>query len=113
MKAILFAALFGLIAPAMSLAQSTGAVKTEPKDFIPDGKPPGQAHRATGQVVKVDFIMDELTIVHEPIPSLSWPVMRMEFRVQDKKMLDQVRPGLKVEFTFVQSGKDYVVTDIK
>jgi len=31
----------------------------------------------------------------------------------DKAMLEKVKPGAKVEFRFVQSGKDYVVTDIK
>jgi len=28
-------------------------------------------------------------------------------------MLENVKPGAKVEFSFMQSGKDYVVTDIK
>ena len=74
---------------------------------------PGQVHKAKGWVRKVDFVMDELTIVHEPVESLSWPVMKMEFKVKDRKMLDQVRPSLKVEFSFIEAGKDYVITQIR
>ena len=66
-----------------------------------------------GRVVKVDFVQDEITITHEPIPSLDWPVMTMVFKVKDKKMLDRVRPGSKVDFNFVESGKDYVIVEIR
>ena len=48
-----------------------------------------------------------------PIPSMKWSAMTMTFKAKDKAMLKKIKPGAKVEFTFEQSGKDYVVTDIK
>jgi len=40
-------------------------------------------HQTMGRVIKVDFVQDELTITHEPIASLDWPVMTMVFKVKD------------------------------
>ena len=54
-----------------------------------------------------------ITFAHEPIKSLNWPAMTMGFKVKDKAMVDKIKPGDKVEFTLVQSGKDYVVTEIR
>jgi Cu(I)/Ag(I) efflux system periplasmic protein CusF len=45
--------------------------------------------------------------------TFQWPAMTMTFKAKDKKMLDKVKPGAKVGFTFLQSGRDYVLTDIK
>jgi Cu/Ag efflux protein CusF len=44
---------------------------------------------------------------------MKWPAMTMTFKAKDKAMLDKVKQGDKVEFSFVQSGKDYIVTEIK
>jgi Cu(I)/Ag(I) efflux system membrane protein CusA/SilA len=42
------------------------------------------------------------------------PAMTMEFEVADKKMLDNLKPGAKVQFEFKEKSKGkYVVTDIK
>jgi Cu/Ag efflux protein CusF len=73
----------------------------------------GQVHKATGKVTKVDSSNDTVTINHEPVPSMKWPSMTMAFKVKDKAMLDKVKQGAKVDFSFTQSGKDYVITEIK
>ena len=39
--------------------------------------------------------------------------MTMTFKVKDKAMLDKVKQGDKVQFSFVQSGKDYTITQVK
>jgi Cu(I)/Ag(I) efflux system protein CusF len=39
--------------------------------------------------------------------------MTMGFTVKDKALLDKLQPGKKVEFEFVQQGKDYVITTVK
>jgi len=105
--------LVGLTASATLFAQSSDTKETDAKGSKPAKSATGQVHKATGRVVKVDFVMDEITIVHEPVASLSWPIMRMQFKVRDKKMLDKVKPGNNVDFDFVESGKDYVITDIR
>ena len=70
-------------------------------------------HKGTGVVTKVDPDASKMTIKHEPIQSINWPSMTMTFTVQDKAMLDKVKKDQKVDFEFVQKGKDYIVTSVK
>jgi Cu(I)/Ag(I) efflux system protein CusF len=39
--------------------------------------------------------------------------MTMGFVVKDKAVADKLKPGQKIEFQFVQEGRDYVVTSVK
>jgi len=73
----------------------------------------GTEHKASGKVTKVDKAGGSVTIAHGPVASLSWPSMSMSFKVKDKAMLDKVKNGDQVEFRFVQSGKDYTITQMK
>ena len=102
-------------APLASLAQSGGMKGMDMKDMDmkPDSKAAGQTHHGKGTVSKVDAAAGTVTINHEPIASINWPSMSMQFKVKDKALLKKTTQGQKVEFSFVQSGKDYVVTDIK
>ncbi len=77
-----------------------------------DGKV-GETHKGKGTVKSVDAKKGTVSLSHDPIQSMNWPAMTMTFKAKDKAMLENVKPGAKVEFTFVQSGKDYVVTEIK
>ncbi len=70
-------------------------------------------HKGAGTVTKVDPGKSTVTIAHGPVQSMKWPAMTMTFKAKDKAMLDKVKQGEKVEFSFVQSGKDYIVTEIK
>jgi Cu/Ag efflux protein CusF len=76
-------------------------------------KAQGKTDKGAGAVQKVDPAGGSVTIAHGPIESMKWPAMTMTFKVKDKKMLDRAKSGEKVEFSFVQSGKDYTITDIK
>jgi Cu(I)/Ag(I) efflux system periplasmic protein CusF len=76
-------------------------------------KAEGKTHKGAGTVQKVDPAGGSVTIAHGPIESMKWPSMTMTFKVKDKKMLDKAKSGEKVEFSFVQSGKNYTITDIK
>ena len=73
----------------------------------------GAAHQATGVVKKVDAKAGTVTLAHDPVKSLKWPAMTMPFTVKDKALLDKLQAGKKVQFEFVQQGKDYVITSIK
>lgn len=73
----------------------------------------GASHSATGVVTEVDEANSKVTIKHEPIQSLNWPSMTMTFNVKDKTLLEKAKSGEKVQFSFVQSGKDYTITRIK
>jgi len=69
-------------------------------------------HKATGIVTRAPA-NGTVTIKHDPVPSLKWPGMTMGFVVKDKALADQLKPGAKIEFEFVQDGRDYVVTSVK
>lgn len=74
---------------------------------------PAKEHKASGTVTKIDRSKSRLTIAHGAIESLKWPAMTMSFTVKDKAVLDKAREGAKVEFSFVESGREYVVTEIR
>lgn len=73
----------------------------------------GHVHKASGKVTKVDQASGSVTIAHGPVASMSWPAMTMTFKAKDKAMLQKVKPGDQVDFSFVQSGKDHTITEIK
>ena len=100
-----------VVIPAVSHAQYDGMKGMDMGDKPAAGAQ--AAHKATGVVKKVDPKSGTVTLAHEPIKSLNWPAMAMGFQVRDKTLLDKLQPGKKVEFEFVQQGKDYVVTGVK
>lgn len=71
----------------------------------------GAVHKATGVVTKVD--KDKVTVKHEPVPTMKWPAMTMAFVVKDKALMEKMKKDQKVDFEFVQEGRDYVVTAVK
>jgi Cu(I)/Ag(I) efflux system periplasmic protein CusF len=80
---------------------------------MPTGEKGRTTHKTTGVVKSVDAKKGSATLAHDPVPSLKWPSMTMSFAVKDKTMLDKLQPGKKVEFEFVQQGKDNVITSVK
>jgi Cu(I)/Ag(I) efflux system protein CusF len=100
-----------LAAAPFALAQSDGMKGMDMKMDKKAAK--GTVHKATGVVTKVDAAKNKVTIRHEPVQSMKWPAMNMAFTVKDKAMLDKLPKDRKVEFEFVQEGKDYVVTSVK
>ena len=97
--------------PAMSHAQS-GGTKIPELGKKPVAEPQA-SHKATGVVKKVDPKAGTVTLAHDPVKSLNWSAMTMGFQVKDKMLLDKLAVGKKVEFEFVQHGKDYVITSVK
>ena len=74
---------------------------------------PAKTHKGTGTVKKVDSAAGRVTLAHGPIPSLKWPAMTMGFAVRDKALLGKLAPEKKIEFEFVQQGRDYIITSVK
>jgi Cu(I)/Ag(I) efflux system periplasmic protein CusF len=116
MKSKLVIALFALAAAGTASAQSGGMKGMDMKDMPMKGMDmkkdaKGSVHKATGVVTKVD--KDKVTIRHEPVQSMNWPTMTMAFTVKDKTLMDKVGKDKKVDFEFVQEGKQYVITSIK
>ncbi|MCP5279072.1 MAG: efflux RND transporter periplasmic adaptor subunit [Thiobacillus sp.] len=70
-------------------------------------------HTGTGVITKVDAKSGELEMAHDPIPSLDWPSMTMEFDVKDKAALQGLKAGDKVEFDMVKEDGGFPVTAIR
>jgi Cu(I)/Ag(I) efflux system periplasmic protein CusF len=78
-------------------------------DMKKDAK--GAVHKGTGVVTKMEN--DKVTIKHEPVASMKWPSMTMAFTVKDKSLMGKLKNGQKVDFEFVQEGRDHVLTAVK
>jgi Cu(I)/Ag(I) efflux system periplasmic protein CusF len=72
-----------------------------------------QGHQATGVVKRIDAAAGVVSLKHDPIKSLGWPGMTMDFSVRDKKLLQGLKPEQKVSFEFVEEKSRYVITSIK
>jgi Cu(I)/Ag(I) efflux system membrane fusion protein len=58
----------------------------------------GALHRGRGKVTGIDAAKGRVELDHEPIASLKWPGMTMEFTVNDKTALASLKKGDAVEF---------------
>lgn len=101
------------LATALSIPLFAHAQGMSGMDMKHDKGMNGMAHHASGTVKKVDRQEGAVTVAHGPVQSLKWPAMTMTFKVKEKKMLDKVKEGDPIDFTFVQSGKDYTITAVK
>jgi Cu(I)/Ag(I) efflux system periplasmic protein CusF len=72
-----------------------------------------KSHRGVAVVKSVDAAKGTVMLAHEPIGSLRWPAMTMKFIARDKKMLENLAVGRRVEFEFVQQDRDYVLTRLQ
>ena len=74
----------------------------------------GNATHGTGQgtVAAVNAATGEITLDHGDIPGIMM-AMTMTFPVSDKKILDGIAPGAKVEFDVDASGAEPRVTAIR
>jgi Cu(I)/Ag(I) efflux system protein CusF len=97
----------------LAAAFAAGAVQSAAPGIDKSQSAQGPVHRATGTVKKVDTTRGSVTLAHEPVPSLKWPAMTMAFTVKDKAAIEKLRPGSKIDFEFVQQGRDYVITQVK
>jgi Cu(I)/Ag(I) efflux system membrane fusion protein len=73
--------------------------------------PAAVSHKAQGTVDAFDAKTRSLTLNHGAIPSLKWPAMTMEFVAANDALLQGVKPGMKVDFEFVERKPgEWVVT---
>jgi Cu(I)/Ag(I) efflux system membrane fusion protein len=70
-------------------------------------------HQGRGTVNSVDVKSGKINLNHEPIQSLDWPGMTMDFDVQDKAALSKLKPGQKVAFSLIEARRGkYVISQI-
>lgn len=67
-----------------------------------------------GTINKIDATAAIINISHEAIPALKWPGMTMDFKVADKKLLENLKTGQKVSFGLVKKpAAGYVISHIE
>ena len=62
-----------------------------------------------GEVRKIDMAAGKVTIKHGPMPKFDMPAMTMVYRVKDKAMLDNLKPGDKIKFDADGVGGEFTV----
>lgn len=72
-----------------------------------------QAIEATGTVKSIAANHESLRIFHDPIPSLKWPAMNMEFKVKDHDLTHMLKVGDKVKFSFFREEADNIIVKIE
>ena len=72
-----------------------------------------QTHQTTGVVKRIDAAKGVVSVKHEPVKSLNWPGMTMNFAVRDPKLLAGVKPEQQVTFEFIEDKGRYVITSIR
>ena len=76
-------------------------------------KPSAVGHKAVGVLNAVDAAAGTVTISHEPVASLKWPAMKMDFVLANPSLVAGVKPGAAIEFEFVERGQgEWVVTSL-
>lgn len=66
-------------------------------------------HQGTGKVVSVDRAKLRIKLAHEPIKSLGWSAMMMDFSVASASLLDGIKAGDEVRFELRQLKPDDLV----
>ena len=70
-------------------------------------------HKAVGVLNAVDAASGTVTISHEPVASLKWPAMKMDFVLANPSLVSGLKPGAAVEFEFVERAPgEWVVTSV-
>jgi Cu(I)/Ag(I) efflux system membrane fusion protein len=76
-------------------------------------KPVTVGHKAVGVLNSVDTAAGTVSISHEPVASLKWPAMKMDFVLANPSLVSGLKPGAGVEFEFVERGAgEWVVTSV-
>lgn len=71
------------------------------------------AVEATGVVRGIAAQSGKIKLKHDPIPALGWPAMVMDFKVQAPALLQGLKTGDRVTFSFVSGEAGNVVTAIQ
>ncbi len=74
---------------------------------------PKPQHEGAAKVVAVDVAAGTVTLAHQPIASLKWPAMTMDFALGDAALAKQLKPGAKIHFWFEERGEgEWTITRV-
>jgi membrane fusion protein, copper/silver efflux system len=100
--------------PPGSIPGESGQAKPGASVTAPGAAPGPASHHGVGNIKEMDWAHATVTIAHDPIASLNWPAMTMDFRARDPALLRSLKPGQKVDFEIVEeSAGEYVIVHIQ
>lgn len=71
-------------------------------------------HHADGTLDAIDEKAGTVTITHQPVASLKWPGMTMDFALANSSLVAGVKPGAAIGFEFVERKPgEWVITSVK
>ena len=91
-------ALFGAGSAIATDRPVTGLIQVAADHSHDHGDQSAQGTKGKGVVNSVDAAGHKVNVSHEPIPSLKWPAMRMDFAVAPSVDLKTVQAGSQIEF---------------
>ncbi len=74
------------------------------------------SHQAVGTLdsIEANGAVTTVTITHEPVASLKWPAMTMEFVPANAALVDKLKPGTPIAFEFVERKPgEWVITKLE
>jgi len=78
-----------------------------------NAKPAAVGHKAVGVLNALDAAAGTVTISHEPVATLKWPAMKMDFVLANAALVSGVKPGAAIEFEFVErQAGEWVITSL-
>jgi uncharacterized cupredoxin-like copper-binding protein/Cu/Ag efflux protein CusF len=105
MKGVVFVAADGAVATGAVAAGEGAASRPSPVA--------GADAMTEGEVRKIDRAAGKITLRHGELRNLDMPAMTMVFRVEDRALLDTLKPGDKVRFVAERANGALVVTRIE
>ena len=71
-------------------------------------------HKAEGTLDSIDAKAGTVTVTHQPVASLKWPAMTMDFALANDSLVSGVKPGAPIGFEFVERKPgEWVITAVK
>lgn len=111
MKHLMILALLTTLLDVSSLAV---AAETKHEHGAAPAATAGAMIAATGIVKSVDAAKGKLVIDHDPIPTLHWPRMVMDFQLANPAMAGRVKAGDPIRFEMQEGEKGaYLITSLE
>jgi len=101
-----------LIDAESNLRAALGGMAGSPK--AGEGGAKSVTHRADGTLDAIDAKAGTVTVSHQPVASLKWPAMTMDFALANEALVAGVKPGAAIGFEFVERKPgEWVITAVK
>lgn len=101
---------------ALSMTALPPAMAADEQDAHSDHHKPettaAATHAGRGKVNSVNLEAGTVNLTHDPIKSLKWPGMTMDFKAHDPALLKDLKPGDQVDFELMKMAGGYQITKI-